>query len=41
MYRNFVASRDLQKKIDNEGKGSITELVDQGKITRGEFQFVM
>ncbi|RPB25520.1 hypothetical protein L211DRAFT_822254 [Terfezia boudieri ATCC MYA-4762] len=41
VYRNFVASRDLQKRIDTEGKGSITELVDQGKITRGEFQFVM
>ncbi|KAF8423850.1 hypothetical protein EV426DRAFT_601404 [Tirmania nivea] len=41
VYRNFMASRDLQKRIDNEGKGSITELVDQGKITRGEFQFAM
>lgn len=41
MYRNFVASRDLQRRIDNEGNGSITELVDKGRITRGEFQFVM
>ncbi|PWW74962.1 hypothetical protein C7212DRAFT_358765 [Tuber magnatum] len=39
VYKNFIATRPIQSRIDK--KGSITDLVEAGEITRREFQLVM
>ncbi|CAZ83678.1 unnamed protein product [Tuber melanosporum] len=39
VYKNFIATRPIQSRIDE--KGSITDLVGAGGITRREFQLVM